>query len=284
MQAAVDAAYGAGAFTVSSVNVGTATSAIISIASSKVTQAALFYTTNLVSVTAVTTVGTTASGSTQQNVFRQQTLTRSTGYTACTVSYNGGAAVAVSTAALNALGLGSFTVTGTGPYTVAYNGPAISSLSSFACTEGAGVIATTVEELRVNDGGNVFDTVDVITKRPLPETRYAAGTSSAFYGTVAAGATADSGTGLMRVPIGYGVYIAIPSSYYNVGWGGNGVPFSVQINFDIATASAAVTQVANAAHEDYECSGRGHCDVTTGTCACFEGYYGDHCGMQTILV
>jgi len=32
-----------------------------------------------------------------------------------------------------------------------------------------------------------------------------------------------------------------------------------------------------------DCSGRGLCDYTTGTCACFSGYYGTKCEYQTIL-
>jgi len=244
------------------------------------------------------TTSTTTTATFGTSSYRTQTLTlagTSTG--TITLSYNGGTATPLTlsgtigtdatniAAKLTSLGFGSFSGSSTaaGVATIAYSDPAISSITA-TTSQGSVVVATTIEEVRINDGGFVFDTINVIEKRPLPETRYAAGTGSAFYGTLQSGATPDTGTGYSRVPIGYGVYIAIPQAYYNQQWLGNSKPFSVVINFDIATATSTITQAANAAHEDYECSGRGHCDVTTGTCACFEGYYGDHCGMQTILV
>jgi len=35
--------------------------------------------------------------------------------------------------------------------------------------------------------------------------------------------------------------------------------------------------------EGRDCSGRGLCDYTTGTCSCFNGYYGTKCEFQTVL-
>jgi hypothetical protein len=37
------------------------------------------------------------------------------------------------------------------------------------------------------------------------------------------------------------------------------------------------------AHNGRDCSGRGVCDYTDGTCSCFSGYYGTRCEFQTIL-
>jgi hypothetical protein len=70
--------------------------------------------------------------------------------------------------------------------------------------------------------------------------------------------------------------------------------------FDVATATAAVdsltgttviqySKCANTATgcssgEQRDCSGRGLCDYETGTCACFSGFYGEACEIQTILV
>jgi hypothetical protein len=41
---------------------------------------------------------------------------------------------------------------------------------------------------------------------------------------------------------------------------------------------------SNADSENIECSGRGECDRATGNCACFSGYTGNNCGVQTVLV
>jgi len=41
---------------------------------------------------------------------------------------------------------------------------------------------------------------------------------------------------------------------------------------------------ADGGKEGMDCSGRGLCDYTTGTCQCFKGYYGERCESQTTLV
>lgn len=33
-----------------------------------------------------------------------------------------------------------------------------------------------------------------------------------------------------------------------------------------------------------DCSGRGVCDYSSGTCDCFKGYYGEACSEQTTLI
>lgn len=44
-----------------------------------------------------------------------------------------------------------------------------------------------------------------------------------------------------------------------------------------ATTDIAGNVLTNTAHEYRECSNKGHCDRSTGTCACFEGYEGSAC-------
>jgi hypothetical protein len=219
----------------------------------------------------------------------------------CTLSYAGiatgpiasGAAASIQTA-LNNLGLGSFVVTVNGAltvYTVLYKSPAIGTLSNFVCTHASdsaktATFTTTVEQDLATDGfayGAETDSVTYFTAQPislrtLPDTR-----------------DSTIGAGQSKVPIGYGMYLSIPAVYYNAKWDtaavagvgattNGGAGFSVIVTVDIANAWATQTTAASVDVEDAECSNRGHCDRSTGTCACYEGYYGDHCGMQTILV
>jgi len=210
----------------------------------------------------------------------------------CKISYAGATTGFIATkaatdvaAALNALGKGSFSVGGNaGPdiYTITYDSPSpLGVLSDFVCTDTTkvGTFAITSELALFNDGYTYLNddtefTVTAISKRTLPDTR-----------------DATTGAGRSKVPIGYGMYLSIPAVYYNAAWNtaavanaAGGVPFTVLITVDIGTASASLVTSASVDVEDAECSNRGHCDRTTGTCACYEGYYGDHCGKQTILV
>jgi len=85
-----------------------------------------------------------------------------------------------------------------------------------------------------------------------------------------------NGIGYDHAPLGLGLFADF----------GSRTPAAGTYEFVYSVAKVTVTQAtsANDEREDIECSGRGHCDVGTGNCACFEGYYGDHCNLQTILV
>jgi len=87
---------------------------------------------------------------------------------------------------------------------------------------------------------------------------------------------AGTGVGYDHAPIGHGLFVDF----------GSRDPTGGVQTISYSTAKVFVTEstTANSEKEDIECSGRGHCDVSNGNCACFEGYYGDHCGQQTILV
>jgi len=182
--------------------------------------------------------------------------------------------------ALNTLGLGSFTSTATTTaFTVTYNSPAIGTIgltcTGTDATKVIKVTTTTEQALRTDTGAALGQalsdfTVALIPWTTLPDTR-----------------DSTTGAGRSRVPIGYGMYLSLPAEYYNQAWVGAHFaanPFMVEVTVDIGSAWAAQTTAASVDVEDAECSNRGHCDRTTGTCACYEGYYGDHCGLQTILV
>jgi len=44
------------------------------------------------------------------------------------------------------------------------------------------------------------------------------------------------------------------------------------------------TEITRGTKEATECSGRGNCDYETGLCECTEGYTGEACATQTVLV
>jgi hypothetical protein len=48
--------------------------------------------------------------------------------------------------------------------------------------------------------------------------------------------------------------------------------------------SCSVAETTKGTYESYECSNRGACDGKSGLCACYEGYSGQSCQTQTVLV
>lgn len=98
-------------------------------------------------------------------------------------------------------------------------------------------------------------------------------------GTTATASTLTpvTGLGVNRIPLGFGMYLKNTAGLANP---------ATSVSYTIQTIRCAVaeTQRADLRYEDLECSGRGTCDHSTGNCACYEGHYGDHCGLQTILV
>jgi len=48
--------------------------------------------------------------------------------------------------------------------------------------------------------------------------------------------------------------------------------------------SCSVAETTKGTYESYECSNRGACDAKSGICGCYEGYSGQSCETQTVLV
>jgi len=51
-----------------------------------------------------------------------------------------------------------------------------------------------------------------------------------------------------------------------------------------AEGSCSVSETVKGTYESDVCSGRGNCDGASGICTCHEGYSGEACGTQTVLV
>jgi len=55
----------------------------------------------------------------------------------------------------------------------------------------------------------------------------------------------------------------------------------------VSTINNVVIQIGTsdcATKEQRDCSGRGVCDYSSGTCKCFSGFFGESCNIQTVLV
>jgi len=79
-----------------------------------------------------------------------------------------------------------------------------------------------------------------------------------------------------KVEISNGVYIAFESRTAQRGL----YTFEYRVpKCEVESYTPAATHA-----ENIECGGRGVCDRSTGTCDCFEGWYGNSCGSQSILV
>lgn len=79
-----------------------------------------------------------------------------------------------------------------------------------------------------------------------------------------------------HVDVSNGVVIAFESRVAQQGY--------YRFNYRVPTCKVSVKQYASKFAENTECGGRGVCDRASGTCDCFEGWYGNSCGMQSILV
>jgi len=56
------------------------------------------------------------------------------------------------------------------------------------------------------------------------------------------------------------------------------------LEYTSPVGSCSVTETTKGTYESYECSNRGACDGKSGLCTCYEGYSGQSCQTQTVLV
>jgi len=56
------------------------------------------------------------------------------------------------------------------------------------------------------------------------------------------------------------------------------------LNYVSPVGSCSVAETTKGTYESYECSNRGACDGKSGLCTCYEGYSGQSCQTQTVLV
>jgi hypothetical protein len=59
---------------------------------------------------------------------------------------------------------------------------------------------------------------------------------------------------------------------------------SKSLEYTSPVGSCSVAETTKGTYESYECSNRGACDGKSGLCACYEGYSGQSCQTQTVLV
>jgi hypothetical protein len=98
--------------------------------------------------------------------------------------------------------------------------------------------------------------------------------------TVATLQYATATTWLVGAKSHAGVLILKATGEYGTGGGGVSTGTTHQIHkFKSVTA-----EITRGTKESAECSGRGNCDGETGLCVCTEGYTGEACATQTVLV
>jgi hypothetical protein len=56
------------------------------------------------------------------------------------------------------------------------------------------------------------------------------------------------------------------------------------LEYTSPVGSCSVAETTKGTYESYECSNRGACDGKSGLCTCYEGYSGQSCQTQTVLV
>ena len=78
------------------------------------------------------------------------------------------------------------------------------------------------------------------------------------------------------------VLILKANGEYGVGNGGDSVADAA--THRIQNFKSATYEITRGTTESTECSGRGNCDGETGLCECAEGYTGEACGTQSVLV
>jgi hypothetical protein len=64
----------------------------------------------------------------------------------------------------------------------------------------------------------------------------------------------------------------------------SGVTVTKSLEYTSPVGSCSVAETTKGTYESFECSNRGACDGKSGLCTCYEGYSGQSCQTQTVLV
>jgi len=147
-----------------------------------------------------------------------------------------------------------------------------------------GVVTTTA-----GGGSTTFETLQSSTTVAGPhiKTSHTPFTTGAFTNFVAGDRIWISCTGTSSFSGYYkivsisGSILALDRSIPTIGSYGSGAVCTAK---KIVDTVCEVEETVKGTSENAECSNRGNCDTQTGLCACFAGYTGEDCSVQTVLV
>jgi hypothetical protein len=157
------------------------------------------------------------------------------------------------------------------------------SITKFEFTDGKGHSAVAlVDSILVSEGDGSCPAAVTTSDAALPLSRHfltAAHDGAAATATIDAAAAASDATkctfSLQRYVI---TLDSMPTRSLASNTGGKTLLYTSPVG------SCSVAETTKGTYESYECSNRGACDGKSGICTCYEGYSGQSCETQTVLV
>jgi hypothetical protein len=157
----------------------------------------------------------------------------------------------------------------------------IASDSSVSCADGACHGAVLGVDSVVFGGANcdaktVAETNYPFTRTSSSVTLSGDGTATAVGFVTAVGASTGSNCPISYIARHVITLDSMPTA--------SGTSVSKSLEYTSPVGSCSVTETTKGTYESYECSNRGACDGKSGLCTCYEGYSGQSCQTQTVLV